>query len=258
MTKSTRRDVLSAIGIAAGACVLPSCLNTAKDTQIADDTDLQTQWKYSKLDPNITAQRAYAEFEKGHCMYAVFAAIIGQLADEHGEPYSQFPLHMMKYGSGGVSKWGSLCGTLNASAAVIGLFVEEKTERAVLTSEVFRWYEETALPDYVPADPAPEFTLAIPATTAESVLCHVSVSNWCKVSGQKAFSPARTERCRRLSSNIAAKTVQVLNAWYDSKSQTQQKPQTCNSCHGKAGALENTLSQMNCTTCHTDISDEHP
>ena len=91
MTKSTRRDVLSAIGIAAGACVLPSCLNTAKDTQIADDADLQTQWKYSKLDPNVTAQRAYAEFEKGHCMYAVFAAIVGQLADEHGEPYSQFP-----------------------------------------------------------------------------------------------------------------------------------------------------------------------
>lgn len=35
-------------------------------------------------------------------------------------------LHMMKYGEGGLAGWGSLYGTVNGGAAIIGLFEQDK------------------------------------------------------------------------------------------------------------------------------------
>jgi hypothetical protein len=167
---------------------------------------------------------------------------------------------MMVYGAGGVSNWGSLCGALNGSAAIIGLFVKSKAHRTALTNEVFLWYEQSALPVYKPAKP--DLDIEIPTSTADSVLCHVSISKWCKVSGHKAFSEARDERCKRLSADVAAKTVEVLNAWHEQTFAAVHRPtnqlQTCNSCHGRGSELENTRGKMNCTTCHSQLSDEHP
>ena len=33
-------------------------------------------------------------------MYGVFAPVITQLAEKHGEPYKSFPVNMMRYGVG--------------------------------------------------------------------------------------------------------------------------------------------------------------
>ena len=256
MKTRTRREMLGAIGLTAGACVFSSCMENEK----SGPGKSQPQWNYIKLNPALTAQRAYMDISKGHCMYAVFSSIVGQLADIHGQPYSSFPLDMMAYGAGGVSNWGSLCGALNGSAAVIGLFVKSKKHRIALTNEVFLWHEQSALPTYkaAPADP----DIEIPTSTADSVLCHVSVSKWCKVSGQKSYSKAREERCKRITAEVAAKTIQLLNAWYDKALATERRPtkqlRVCSSCHGRGGTVENTRGKMNCTTCHSKLSDQHP
>ena len=260
MKARTRREMLGAIGVAAGACVFSSCMDNGKRGPVDGGGKSQPQWNYIKLYPAATAQRAYMDFSTGHCMYSVFSSVVGQLADIYGEPYSSFPLDMMAYGAGGVSGWGSLCGALNGSAAAIGLFVKSKVQRTALTNEIFLWHEQSALPLYKPAKA--DLDIEIPASTADSVLCHVSVSKWCKVSGHKAFSKAKDERCKRLSADVAAKTVKLLNAWHQQALATVHRPtdqlQTCNSCHGRDGTLENTRGKMNCTPCHSKLSDEHP
>jgi hypothetical protein len=260
MREKTRRQVLGAISVAAGACVFSSCMDNGQPGAVNGGGKSQLQWNYIQLDPAATAQRAYTDFSRGHCMYAVFSSVVGQLADIHGEPYSSFPLDMMGYGAGGVGGWGSLCGALNGSAAVIGLFVKSKAHRTALTNEVLLWHEQASLPAYIPAKA--DLDIEIPTSTADSVLCHVSVSKWCKVSGHKSFSKACDERCKRLSADVAAKTVQLLNAWHLQALATLHRPtkqlQTCTSCHGRGGTLENTRGKMNCTTCHSKLSDQHP
>ena len=260
MKRSSRREMLGAIGVAAGACVLSSCVDNGKRGPVNGGGKSQPQWNYIQLDPAATAQRAYTDFSKDHCMYAVFSSVVGQLAEIHGEPYSSFPLDMMAYGAGGVSSWGSLCGALNGSAAVIGLFVKSKAHRTALTNEVFLWHEQSSLPVYKPAKA--DLDIEIPTSTADSVLCHVSISKWCKISGHKSFSEACDERCKRVTADVTAKTVKLLNAWGLQALATVHRPskqlQSCNSCHGKGSTLENTRGKMNCTTCHSKLSDKHP
>ncbi|MHC4736691.1 MAG: C-GCAxxG-C-C family protein, partial [Planctomycetota bacterium] len=119
--KLTRREMLEVVGITAGSCALSSCAvdKLATFSDGAEKPDFP--WTYTELEPDITAQRAYHIYEKGRCMYGVFASVILQLAKEHGEPYRSFPVDMMRYGGGGTAGWGSLCGALNGSAALIGL-----------------------------------------------------------------------------------------------------------------------------------------
>ena len=98
-------------------------------------------WKYAVLNPEVTAEIAYKDYEKGHCMYGVFSSVISQLADTYGEPYRSFPLEMMRYGFAGVAEWGSLCGAVNGAAALIGLFTKKEEELKELIDELFLWYE---------------------------------------------------------------------------------------------------------------------
>src|SRR5690554_6281280 len=55
-----------------------------------------TNWKYSALDPVITARKAYDFYPEGSCMYGTVKSIVTQLAQIHGEPYISFPAHMFR------------------------------------------------------------------------------------------------------------------------------------------------------------------
>ncbi|MBN2481016.1 MAG: C-GCAxxG-C-C family protein [Bacteroidales bacterium] len=89
-------------------------------------SDTQSNWIYYPLDPALTAELAYKFYDSGSCMYATCSSIISQLADNIGEPYTSFPLHMMKYGHGGIGGFGTICGALNGAAAIIGLLIADK------------------------------------------------------------------------------------------------------------------------------------
>jgi hypothetical protein len=258
--KLTRREILGLAGITSGSCALSSC---AVDELITPSDGVRKPdfpWTYTELDPDITARKAYKICEKGHCMYGVFASVVLQLAKKHGELYRYFPVDMMRYGAGGTAKWGSLCGALNGSAALIGLFAEKDEDLKILIDELFLWYEQTELPVYIPEKPA--YNTEIPKSISVSVLCHVSVTRWCKVSGQKAFSKPQKERCRRLTADTAGKTVEVLNAHFVGRTpvtrQFNTKTKKCSSCHTKDSELQNSLGKMSCSICHSTLSDKHP
>ena len=71
------------------------------------------------------------------------------------------------------------------------MVLPEKEADAVI-NDLYSWYQYTKLPNYVPkklvkAD-------LNPFSKANSPLFHVSVSNWCKSSGYKAFLVERAEK----------------------------------------------------------------
>lgn len=105
-----------------------------------------------------------------------------------------------------------MCGALNGSAALIGLFTEKEEDLKILVNELFLWYEQTDLPVYIPKKAT--YNIEITKSTSVSVLCHVSMTKWCKVSGHKAFSKPQKERCKRLTADITKKTVELLNAHF--------------------------------------------
>ncbi len=260
MRNLSRRDVLGPLGIVAGSCMLSSCLSEdrapAQDEAKAPDAP----WAYHELAPDVTAERAYYACTKGHCMYGVFAPVISQLAEQYGDPYRSFPVGMMRYGAGGTGGSGSLCGALNGAAALIGLFARTEEETKQLVAELFLWYEQTERPVYVPAKPV--LDIKMPTSASHSVLCHVSMTRWCKVSGQKAFSKPRKERCKRLTADTARKTVEILNSYHRNRfapaHALSQEVKKCQSCHGKGSEKSNSSGRMSCGSCHFSLTDSHP
>jgi hypothetical protein len=255
----TRREVLGAVGIAAGSCALSSCAIEGKGSFQDRAGKKVFPWKYSELEPETTAHRAYAHCAKGHCMYGVFATVMSHLAEKHGEPYRSFPVDMMIYGAGGVADWGSICGALNGSAALIGLFVKDEAEIKKLVNELFLWYQQTELPQYAP--PKPDLNIKVARSLSDSVLCHVSVSRWCKASGHKAYTKEQKERCKRLTVDVAKKAVEILNAHFASQFSAalkhDEKTRQCMPCHTKGSELQNTRGRMDCDSCHSSLPDDH-
>lgn len=207
-------------------------------------------WIYHKLDLDSTAEIAYNIYSEGSCMYASFGSIITQLAKQYGEPYASFPHYMMKYGATGIGGYGSVCGSLNGAAAIIGLFVKEKSHMNALIEECFAWYEKTMLPIYLPK----ETKYSIPSTVSNSVLCHASTAKWALESGSRLDSKERTERCSRLTADVAKKTVGLLNDYFDGQYESSHHlntdTSTCVQCHSEQGKLANIKGKMECASCH--------
>ncbi len=255
MTAVRRREVLGSLGLGAVASGL-ACSGIA-DGSPSSASPLP--WRYLPLDPAATAERTYRLYPEGHCMHAVFTSIVGELGRRLGPPHSTFPFEMMAYGLGGVAGWGALCGALNGAAAVLALFVRDEAERFQATQELLRWHELTALPVWAPAaagDGPP-----LPSSVAGSVLCHVSSSRWCGVAGHAFFSPERLERCKRLSADVAAETVAILNRCAEGRltrrHEVSAETRACQSCHTSQAQPHGSFGDLACGSCHAPAP-EHP
>jgi hypothetical protein len=214
----------------------------------------QSDWMYNPLDPDETAEIAYRNYQKGSCMYATFTSVVSQLADKLGEPYASFPIHMMKYGHGGIGGFGTVCGALNGTAALIGLLIAGKKMQDSLITGLFRWYERSKLPAFRPQVPILDFTPS--ASYSNSTLCHASTTNWGKAAGYAVNSDERIERCRRLTGDVAARITLVLNEYcsntYMTNGHDNETVRKCMTCHGSEGKLSDTGGKMSCTSCHSE------
>jgi len=269
--KLTRRVALSSLGLISGGLLASGCskglvpqvsAETVSQGSEANNSKPASEkaiaWKYVPLDPEELADRAYAIYTDGGCMYSVVASVVATLAERYGEPYSQFPCAMMRYGQGGLARWGSLCGIVNGAGAVVGLFYpDDGATREKLISAFACWYESTELPVYQPKDNPRSVT--IPRSVARSILCHRSMGEWCEASGYSAFSNERGERCRRLAADGVKKLVELLN---DAHAQSKRalidispEAEACNSCHGKEQRAD-AMVKMNCHSCH-EMPDSH-
>jgi putative redox-active protein with C_GCAxxG_C_C motif len=261
--KARRREALKLLAAASGAAALTPFLGRSLQATAAADKIPAVAWPYKKLNAGLAAERGYAGYYKGACCYGAFDAIVGQLKEEVGFPYTMMPTEMMIFGEGGVAGTSSLCGALlGASAAIFlvagGLEGEKREEAFALIRELFAWYEQEALPNYRPKNPKFE----IKTSVARSPLCHASVTRWSKVSGFKSFSKERSERCGWLTGSVAKYTVDMLNAKLDMafKPAHALSPEVkaCRGCHDKGGAVENSRGMMDCGGCHFTGMAKHP
>ncbi|MEA3441140.1 MAG: C-GCAxxG-C-C family protein [Chloroflexota bacterium] len=261
--KISRREAISTIGGAVAGLAIGSFAGCSKN--VSGKANLETGkhpdfWKPHKLDTDETAQRAYDGFyNHGRgCCYGVFSSVIGQMAEKYGEPYNMFPMFMMKFGYSGVSNWGTLCGALIGASAMYALFYY-RTDRDPMIDELFTWYEKTALPIYQSPKPVLEFECE--QTIAKSVLCHNSVSKWSYKSEHEIHSKERSERCARLTADVAIKAVEILNAKIDQTftfAGHSESVDYCGECHGKGKESDIAKGKMDCETCHNDKLEDHP
>lgn len=216
-------------------------------------------WQPHKLDPAECEVVAYDGYwYKGYaCGYGTFYSIIGVMGEKYGAPYNQFPFSMFEANKGGVSDWGTVCGALYGAAAAFALFWGRK-ERNPMVDELFRWYEKTALPIYNPGDKAQGVAGPIPNNVSDSVLCHLSVSKWCFQNKIEATSKKRSERCGRLTADVARKAIEILNAKIDQGKDfkgtipMQKSVAYCGECHMTKGNEANWgKGIMDCTPCHS-------
>lgn len=242
----TRRRLLSMAG-ALGAGAVVAGLGPFSSGAGAGTAELAQKWPwpYMKLDPAETAEIAYNEWYRLFCGGAVISSIFGQLSKKAGEPYRSFPVDAFIFLEGGVSGWGTICGS-NAGAnivtnLIIGPRISGSETGMLMGSELMDWYSNTALPVFVPKKP--RVTAEIPTTTSNSPLCHISVGKWMKAADKELASPERKDRCARVTASMAYKVTELLNEWKDGKYVTFGEipsaiygitaQQNCNECHGE-------------------------
>jgi hypothetical protein len=225
-------------------------------------------WPYVELDPEEARIRGHAGYWTGRgCSYGAFHPIVSMLADEIGEPYTLIPTEFLEWGKGGAWGWGTLCGGLIGALTAMNLCWDRQKANK-LGNELIGWYTMVEFPSDIGNQYATEhkFTdnrcdIVLPQTVAGSPLCHVSVTNWCtQIKYQyKRTSTERSERCARLTGDVAAYAVQIMND--ELKNQFQplyqhaESVKYCMDCHGPSGPivqLDNTIGNMDCVQCHTD------
>jgi len=263
MSNTNRRDFIKNAGtysVAAGVG-LAGGVALASPEAVAAQAVHPFGYPEEGLDVERTRQLGYEGFKgldltdgtrHSGCAFGTFNAIVGQLAEVVGAPYTTIPRQMMDWAGAGVVGFGTLCGTLTGANAAIGLICNGQDARGFI-SDLMTWYSETALPTNLFAP-----TGDLPQSKAESNLCHVSLTHWCRTSGFASGSPERAERCSRLAGDVAARAVELLNDGALGLQRPSEKT-SCRACHYMGANYDMgqfTHGDMNCLTCHISLKEK--
>ena len=235
---------------AVGGYSLLSPKETIVEKEVAREVP-EHPWTYSKLDVEKVKERAYNAYFAGGCSYGAFEAILGELQDNVGHPFTSLPAKISVYGKGGTVGFGTLCGALNGASMALNLVSNDLS----MVTEVVGEYTENAYPTYKPAV-TKKTDADLPTSVAGSPLCHVSVTKWCEASGYGSGSDERKERCGRLTAEVAGRAVEILNASVDGAFTAAfvnpESVTACNSCHYDDGQVANVHAKSECVQCHGD------
>jgi len=271
----TRRSFLQLAGAVTAAALGIGCSGTERteETPAPTVTPLTAEipelpWTYVKLDVEKTRKLGHLGYYKMECAAGAFYAIVSQLQEEVGFPWTQIPIELYHYGAGGVAGWATLCGALNGASGVITLATGEEHKK--LVNELMGWYTIVEFPSEKSNEYAANHEFLVEEyksdkeliqTVSHSPLCHESVTRWCEASGYASGSAERSERCARLTGDVAAKAVELLNAWKDGTFEPQfefsEETAGCRGCHFKGkdfAAGQFTRGKVECLNCH----ESHP
>lgn len=243
----SRRNFLAGAGAVMGLAVAPSVLSRPEVAEAAASKDFP--WSYTVLDADKVARRAYETYYSSGCMEATWWPIVEALAassiPDAATTWGTVTKNMMKYGGGGVGGWGTLCGTLNGSCAVMGAIgapskmIDEQMQHYANTPIPSRGVENSIAAGWVPAGTnVPAAPLVnVMTSTAHSQLCHASLSQWTMKTGVADGTIQQKDRCGKACYDMVFKAVTMLNAWKASGVIP-------------AGILDHTIADCQ-TACHT-------
>ncbi|MDY0228020.1 MAG: C-GCAxxG-C-C family protein [Desulfomicrobium apsheronum] len=258
MEAISRRNALGIIGgtILGGTIAATTSFAQVTSQKRFEQSGGPFSWTPHVLDAQECAPIAYDGYwENGWgCAYGAFYSIVGVMGEKHGAPYNSFPFTMLEVGKSGIADFGTICGALLGAASAMALFWGRK-ERNPMVAELFRWYEQTALPTYDPGSGAKGIPGKIPTSISQSVLCHISVSKWCYETGLTEKSKERSERCARITASVAIKAIEIMNAKQKgSFIAVQADPKSiadCRQCHAPGKESDIFKGVMDCTPCHS-------
>ncbi len=282
MVDVSRRDFIRGLAFLAVGAALSSPIEVKAASQ---EEVPKLPWPYVELDPEHVRKLGHLGYYAFECSAGAFWAIMVSLKEKVGYPYTLLPipsveevqkavdegeeiLAMMQFGGGGAFSWASLCGALNGAGLAINMVTHNYKK---VGQRLFRWYETFPFPSDVSNELASNHQFLVkkyksdkvlPQSVSHSVLCHVSVSRWCVASGYASGSKERSERCGRLTGDVAAMAVKLLNA--DLKGNLDEvfkftlTPTTaeCRTCHYKGKNYEAgqfSRGFMVCESCHKDM-----
>jgi len=283
----SRRKFLAGAGAVVGVASVAG-IGLAGSAQDAAAAGAAIPWPYpadpaQQPVPEAVARRAYEIYFKSGCAEAVWYSCVEALAAIDPTTWGTLPANIFRYGGGGVAGWGTLCGTLNGSAALISMAVGQNfaadgvtrvwTHRNNLINGVFQFYAETPLPSndcykstqgvldglgpWTPAAPASAPIANAPTSTANSPLCHSSLVQWTETTGNFDASPAQRDRCGKACFDVARQTIKELNTYFELASAPNvaldPSVAACGICHKSY-----TGAKMACGSCHDNtMTDGH-
>ena len=295
MSDLQRRKFIKGAAVLSGAAICTVATAgkvTAANTLPEDFVPPPMPWGYQELDPEYVRKLGHLGYYLEECGGGAFWAIMTALKEKIGYPFTLTPMPtkekfieilegkhkgephpqvMMQHGVGGLVNYGSLCGAPNGAAAAINCVVPFKAVKEIVP-RLMRYYETEAFPNKKSNEYAVngEFLVpkyksqkSLPRSAGHSVLCHVSVGNWCEHSGYASGSKERSERCARVTADTAAMAVTLLNAHLKGNLETafpmklSQDTVSCRVCHFKGKKFEAgqfTRGSMECSSCHNDMT----
>jgi hypothetical protein len=249
-------------------------------------------WGYQELDPEYVRKLGHLGYYLEECGGGAFWALITAMREKAGYPFNLIPNHSkeefmehltskskkhmqvpMQYAAGGVTGYGTLCGAPNGAASAMTYMLPMKAVDEIVP-RLLRYYETESFPtqesnqyavdnEFLP--PKYKSAKALPQSCSSSVLCHVSVGKWCEKSGYASGAKERSERCARVTGDIAAMAVKLMNAHARGELHTaypmhlSHETAECRTCHSKGPKYESgqfTRGHMECSSCHDDKHDK--
>ena len=272
--KMSRRKFLVGAGTVAGAAGLAG-LGLSKYASDAEAVGAALPFPYPSTDqpnPEAVARRAYEIYHSGRgCAEAVWGSFVDTLTAGNLGTWGALPLNIFRFGGGGIAGWGTICGTLNGSAAILGMVIDVSkngAHRVTLTDAVFQYYAKTALPTnnaYLSSQgqlgslgawsPAKMPQNNVPTSIADSPLCHASLVQWTMATGIKDASAGQKDRCAKACFDVSYKLTELLNTYFAAITPTSTPAPgavsldpavyACDTCH-----VTYTGARMGCTSCH--------
>lgn len=267
----TRKDFLQRTGILAAISIpgIAAAGSLLSQKEPLPEKTRTWPWPYATLNVENVRIAGHDSYWTGKgCSYAAFHAIINELRQVVGSPFTDMPTEIMIFGHGGAAGWGTLCGALTGAAAAIQL-VCTKADADILISELIGLYTQMDFPTTISNTYAQNHTfghtthdMVLAQSQSNSPLCHVSATKWVDVGGFAIGSSERKERCARLSGDVAAKAVELLNAHYGGTFVSAYTPPAevayCLSCHGSNTLKSDVATKSHCLNCHTDHTSSVP
>lgn len=216
------------------------------------------------LDAAAVRETGYCLYYKeGGCGHASAQALIDTLsatlasAGRADNPWALLPRGIYKYAGAGVVGWGTICGILNASMGVMDIL----GVHGALGNALIEYYCTTMLPTnalvgFTPPAGVPVPLANLPASVANTPLCHDSMTTWAKTAGVPVSHPSAKDRDAKLVGDIVYRAVELLNdhflrgitpaAWTPPADYAG-----CYTCHTQADMVPSQVGRMDCQSCHS-------